>query len=185
MFREYIIGLLNSIPLWVYVVALCVFIGGSVISFVIRGKNQGKKLSAWLFLLVYVILMLCSTIIFRETKTTMLHGLHPFWHYEAFSQGRLQLLPELVMNVVVFIPLGFVFCLVFRRIRWWQAAITGMGLSVGIELLQLIFKRGCADIDDVIHNTLGCLIGYGLYVVVSRCLSHGKGVHNANEMTTN
>lgn len=115
----------------------------------------------------------------------MLHGLHPFWHYEAFSQGRLQLLPELVMNVVVFIPLGFAFCLAFRRIRWWQAALAGMGLSVVIELLQWVFKRGCADIDDVIHNTLGCVMGCCLYLAIWRCLSRGKGAHDANEMTTN
>lgn len=119
-------------------------------------------------LCVYVILMLCSTLIFRETRTISHHGSIPFWHYAAFRQGRLQLLPELIMNVLAFIPIGFVFCLAFRRISWWQAAIVGMGLSIGIEFLQLVFKRGCADIDDVIHNTLGCLMGCCLYLAISR-----------------
>ena len=39
----------------------------------------------------------------------------------------------------------------------------GGGLSVFIELLQLIFKKGFCETDDVIHNVLGCLIGYYIY----------------------
>lgn len=164
-----------SVPLWVYAMALCL-LGSGVVWLAIKRENKGKELFTRLFLLVYVILILCFTVIFRETRTIPHHGFDPFWHYEAFRQGRLQLLPELIMNVLVFIPIGFVFCLAFRRISWWQAAIAGMGLSIGIEFLQLVFKRGCADIDDVIHNTLGCLMGCCLYLAVSRCPRRSKGI---------
>lgn len=184
MFRDYIIGMLHSIPLWVYVVALCVFVGGCLLSLVFKEKIKGKKVSVLLFLLVYVILILCSTLIFRETRTIPHHGFNPFWHYEAFRQGRLQLLPELVMNVLAFIPIGFAFCLAFRGISWWWAAIAGLGLSMGIEFLQWVFKIGCADIDDVIHNTLGCLIGCCLYLAISRCRIRDKDIHDSIEMTT-
>lgn len=165
MFCDYISDLLCGIPMWIYVVVLCTIIGGCILS---RSKDKRKKLFAWLFLVVYVVLILCSTVIFRKTQTVSHYGFKPFWHYEAFRQGRLQLLPELIMNILAFIPIGFVFCLTFRRIRWWQAAMCGMGLSIGIELLQWVFKRGCTDIDDVIHNTFGCVIGCCLYVAVSR-----------------
>ena len=181
MFYVYIKDLLYSVPLWVYVVALCTIVGGCILSSVIKDKNKSKRLLVRLFLCIYVILMLCYTIIFRETKTTLHHGLYPFWHYEAFRQGDLLLLPELVMNVLAFIPIGFAFCMAFRRIRWWQGAIAGMSLSIGIEFLQLVFKRGCADIDDVIHNTLGCLMGCCLYLAVSRCYKRSNDIHNSIE----
>ena len=172
MFYNYIKDLLCSVPLWVSVMALCTIVGVCILSLVISDKDKRKSWLVRLFLCVYVMLMLCSTVIFRETRTIPHHGFHPFWHYEAFRQGKLLLLPELIMNILVFIPVGFVFCLAFRRIKWWQSVIVGMGLSIGIELLQLIFKRGCADVDDVIHNTLGCLMGCCLYLVVWRC--HNK-----------
>ena len=36
----------------------------------------------------------------------------------------------------------------------------GCGISVTIEALQFFFMRDFSEVDDVIHNTLGCLIGY-------------------------
>ena len=166
LFQDYIIELVTSVPAWVFIIALGIFIGGSV--FIIRSGKKGKTLTFLLLLFVYYLLLLCSTVIFREARTTLHHGFDPFWHYKAFGQGKWLLLPEAVMNVLVFIPIGLALCSAFRRIRWWQTMVIGMALSVGIELLQLVFKRGCADIDDVIHNTLGCVIGYGLYWAVAR-----------------
>lgn len=171
LFQDYIIELVTSVPAWVFIIALGIFVGGSV--FIIRSGKKGKTLSALLFLFVYYLFLLCSTVIFRETKTTVQHGSYPFWHYEGFFHGKLFFLLEAVMNVLVFIPIGLALCSAFRRLRWWQTVVIGMALSVGIELLQLVFKRGCADVDDVIHNTLGCLIGCCLYLVVLRC--HNKG----------
>ncbi len=67
------------------------------------------------------------------------------------------------MNIVVFVPIGFVLGLAFRKIKGWQALLVGIGISVGIELLQYFFRKGFADVNDVMHNTLGCLVGYLLY----------------------
>lgn len=35
-------------------------------------------------------------------------------------------------------------------------------MSLIIELLQLVMLKGCAEMDDIIHNTIGCMIGYGI-----------------------
>jgi glycopeptide antibiotics resistance protein len=42
----------------------------------------------------------------------------------------------------------------------------GAGISLSIEVLQLFLRRGYSELDDVMHNTLGCLIGYGLYFII-------------------
>lgn len=165
-----------GVPLWSFAIAICTFVGGCILFYSTKGKNKGRMLSARLFLLVYVVLLLSATVFFRETNTKLSYKPEPFWHYDVIRQGSKTLSPELIMNVLAFIPIGFSFCLAFRRIRWWQAALTGMGLSVGIELLQWVFKRGCADIDDVIHNTIGCLMGCCLYLAVSRCRKRSKGI---------
>ena len=33
-----------------------------------------------------------------------------------------------------------------------------------IEVLQFVFKRGFAEFDDVFHNVVGCVIGFGVYL---------------------
>ena len=44
--------------------------------------------------------------------------------------------------------------------------LIGGGFSVLIETLQFFLKRGFAEFDDVFHNGLGCMIGFGVYVGV-------------------
>ncbi len=47
-----------------------------------------------------------------------------------------------------------------------KAFTAGGGLSFAIESTQYVTKTGFAEFDDVFHNTLGCVIGYGIYLVV-------------------
>ena len=42
----------------------------------------------------------------------------------------------------------------------------GFVFSSVIELSQLVLKRGLCEFDDVFHNTLGCVIGYGVGVMM-------------------
>jgi len=53
----------------------------------------------------------------------------------------------------------------FDGIKWWKVLLIGLFLSVGIEALQFFLKKGFPEVDDVIHNTLGCMIGYGVYSI--------------------
>ncbi len=87
----------------------------------------------------------------------------PFWSYEAIGRGMVTLVPEDIMNVVVFMPVGFITGLVCYRIRFCQVILLGIGISSTIEMLQLVLKRGCSETDDVIHNTLGCLLGFQIF----------------------
>ena len=52
------------------------------------------------------------------------------------------------------------------RFTVYRVMAVGAGISVMIELLQLIFKRGLCEVDDVIHNVLGTLIGYGIAKII-------------------
>ena len=44
--------------------------------------------------------------------------------------------------------------------------MVGFIFSSVIELSQLLLKRGLCEFDDVFHNTLGCVIGYGVGVMM-------------------
>ena len=44
--------------------------------------------------------------------------------------------------------------------------LIGAGISVSIEALQFVFMKGFSELDDVFHNTLGCVIGVGVYSLI-------------------
>ncbi|MEZ5165658.1 MAG: VanZ family protein [Acidimicrobiales bacterium] len=72
-------------------------------------------------------------------------------------------------NVVMFIPFGFLMPVLFEKVRhpWailWRAA----AVSVLIESAQYVTRARAVDVDDVILNTTGALVGYGIFAVVSR-----------------
>ena len=67
-------------------------------------------------------------------------------------------------NVAAFLPFGF-FLPVFsgRCKKFWRTAFYSFELSLLVELLQLVFRVGSFDVDDLLLNTLGGMAGYGLY----------------------
>ena len=111
-------------------------------------------------------LFFCSTVIFRTTGETRQYDFHPFWSYNGSD-----LLPENIMNVVVFIPVGVLLGSMFQgsrfKMTWWKALLIGCSISITIEALQFCCMKGFSELDDVMHNTVGCLIG----VVMDRCLT--------------
>ena len=50
--------------------------------------------------------------------------------------------------------------------RFWKVLLAGAGLSFVIEMMQLLFPGSVSDIDDLILNTAGVAIGYGIYMLV-------------------
>ena len=119
-----------------------------------------------LILAGYVFLIYYSTVISRASGSETEYNLMLFWSYRAYFSGESQLLVENVMNVVVFVPIGILLGSLIRvRGSWLITLAVGLGISVSIEAMQYFLKRGFAELDDVIHNTVGCLIGYGIYSV--------------------
>ena len=165
LFLGYVKSLFFDIPFDVYKVTACVFIIGLVILITLKGFRTGLRYSAKLLLIEYIFLLFCSTVIFRATGETRQYDFHPFWSYD-----RPDLLTENIMNVVVFIPVGMILGSLLRvkgsstseatkSMTWLMVAIIGCGISVTIESLQFFFMRGFSELDDVMHNTVGCIFG--------------------------
>ena len=76
---------------------------------------------------------------------------------------------NLIGNTAMFIPLGIVWPAVFKKLNnHWKVIAAGFGVSLIIEILQLPFFDRATDIDDLILNTLGFLMGYGIYLLVKK-----------------
>lgn len=165
-FRQYIINLYQDIPTEVYEGLLSVCCLGLVLLLIFCGIKKGLRYSSGLLLVEYVFLLFCSTVIFRIVGETRLYDFQPFWSYKAIQEGREDLLAENIMNVVVFIPVGLLLSIAFKQMTWWKALMIGCSISVTIESLQFFLMRGFSELDDVMHNTLGCLIGFGFMIIL-------------------
>jgi glycopeptide antibiotics resistance protein len=73
---------------------------------------------------------------------------------------------NLLGNVVAFMPMGFLLPLVFKRLSgFFRAVLTTAGASLVIEIAQYVTGVGAADIDDIILNTLGGVLGFLIFLV--------------------
>jgi len=64
-------------------------------------------------------------------------------------------------NIFAFAPFGFILPILSKDNRkFWHVALLSFEFSLTVELLQLLFKVGIFDVDDIIMNTVGGMIGY-------------------------
>lgn len=71
-----------------------------------------------------------------------------------------------ILNIFMFVPLGFMLPYIFRSFRSvWKVVITGALFSLMIELSQL-FNHRATDVDDLLNNTMGTLIGYCIWIII-------------------
>ena len=76
------------------------------------------------------------------------------------------ILINVIGNTAMFIPLGIVWPSVYKGLdTHWKVISAGIGVSLCIEILQLPFYDRVSDIDDLLLNSLGFIIGYLLYLL--------------------
>jgi len=129
--------------------------------------------------LVYVFMVLTLTgyfILFREVaahgwwhgvvhriQTKERINLHPFLMFKQFRIGSTQV----IGNLVMLLPLGIYIPLLFPKLSgFFKVFIICLLTSISIELMQLITNVRSTDIDDVILNTSGAVVGYMVYKVL-------------------
>ena len=140
---------------------LCIIVA-AVFLFARNGATL-RKLVLGSMLVEYIFLVLSTTILFREVRSEAHYMMQPFWSVMAYLGGKKVYLDEILLNIILFIPIGLLVSSFNRMQNWWKVLLFGCGLSACIELSQLIFHRGLCETDDVISNSIGCMIGYGIY----------------------
>ncbi|MBQ3392926.1 MAG: VanZ family protein [Lachnospiraceae bacterium] len=82
---------------------------------------------------------------------------------------------QVYMNIMLFVPMGYLLPYVFAWFRarvHYRPVIACFVISFIVENLQLITKRGFYDLDDLVTNTLGGLIGQWLYILIAYVVTH-------------
>lgn len=98
------------------------------------------------------------------TETVYRNLFTPFQEIRRGLRGGPWIFFILLGNIGIFLPLGFLTALLWRRPACWKSTLMGLLSSCVIEFIQLFIGRS-TDIDDVILNTLGAFGGYWLFRV--------------------
>ena len=76
---------------------------------------------------------------------------------------------NLAGNVIGFLPFGFIVPVMHKKMEsFWKVSLLGFLFSLCVETIQLITKVGCFDVDDLILNTLGAMIGCGAFLICNK-----------------
>ena len=83
--------------------------------------------------------------------------------------SKRDLLLNVIGNAAMFVPSGIILPIVYKRLNtFWKVLLAGIGISLCIEIIQLPFSVRATDIDDLILNTIGVIVGYGIVALI-RC----------------
>ena len=188
LLRNYIVLIPKRIPLYAYLITLCVVFLYTAFLIYRNGYQSGIRAFASSILIGYLFLIIISTCLLRETLDDRIFYHQPFWSYSEIIKGNKCFIVENLMNVVAFVPIGFLIPFSQRRnSNIKDAIILGGCVSIFIEIFQFIFRKGYSEFDDIFHNILGTIIGYLLYLIISHILIKimGFGFHECKNMKNN
>lgn len=96
-----------------------------------------------------------NIVLFQEIKR--------FWKYR--QQLGIVSFTNLFGNIAIFVPFGFFMPMASRYRSFWATTMNSFGLSLCVETFQLFTKVGSFDVDDLLLNTLGGIIGYVTFTI--------------------
>ena len=101
-------------------------------------------------------------------------------YVQGFNYNGILLLvfANIIGNIVIFIPLPMLLSgLTGRLLRWIKLFGIGLLTLICLEIIQLLTRRGACDVDDVLLNMTGILLGYLIVRIYAR-KKYGIPVHN-------
>ena len=126
-------------------------------------RTDWKQILIWFCCTVYIYVLLNMVFFSREpgSRTTVNMQLFGTWGDTAKRRRFV------IENIILFLPYGFLFPAVFPFLRkgvW--CILIGCLCSMGIEWIQYMTQRGHCQLDDIVMNTAGALLGWLVYKVV-------------------
>lgn len=145
--------------------------------------SKHRGLFCWILLVAYLI-VLFYFLFFAESmgrngeaaeyryNLILFREIRRFIRYRAILGWKAVTL-NLLGNIIAFMPFGYLVSLLMQvRPKWYVVLLLSFELSLGVELLQLGTKMGSFDVDDMLLNSLGGVLGYITYRLFVRMHIH-------------
>ncbi|NLO09302.1 MAG: VanZ family protein [Clostridiales bacterium] len=135
-----------------------------------------KRIKILVWILFYIYILLLSYFLFFSERygrdlVTQQYNLQLFKEIKRFIKYREQIgwegfIVNIFGNVIAFMPYGFLLPLLNRAYRkFYIIAILSIIFSLLIEAAQLLLKVGVFDVDDILMNSLGGILGYLVFLI--------------------
>ena len=131
-----------------------------------RQRNLTRILFAVYFLILVWILLFKMSFSIDELYKNRSINIIPFMG-SVIVNGKIDT-SEIINNIIVFIPVGIYVCMLKKDWSILKKISVGFFISLGIEVLQFVLAIGATDITDLIGNTLGGIIGIGVFYLFSK-----------------
>ncbi len=151
---------------------ICIFLPCIIYQIALVNRQKEKKNLVPHIIWVYVLLLY----IYLAFSVAGIGSIWDIGHYDTVIRlEEINLIPfqsegimTYALNIIMFMPLGFLLPLIWKKLRNpIKVLLTGFCFSFAIELCQL-FNRRNTDIDDLLMNTLGALVGYFLWDLLKK-----------------
>lgn len=118
-------------------------------------------------LVVEIVAIAYFTIFFREQGESHTYELELFWSYKKWIiEGSVAFGLEILNNIVLFFPFGFILTDALRRCPFWAVLLSSLAVSGCIEMSQLVFRLGLFEFDDIFNNVLGAVAGWCVFHIL-------------------
>ena len=148
---------------------------GAVMGLILNGMNarrerKGKEafpMAGLMAFSLYLMIILVITFFSREDGSRIGMDLELFSTWGINTRNN----AFVVENVLLFIPYGFACPWAFPWLRgFFRNTFAAFVTSLGVETIQLITGRGYFQVDDILTNVLGAVIGYVIFRILEGIL---------------
>lgn len=149
-----------------------------------KGLFDRAQRAACIVLFIWGAIVLLLTVLGRRSNKTdeMIYNLELFSCYRRIIiQHDHSMLNSVLENILMFVPIGFTLSVIFKNHRVIIPILLLIGLSLCIEVCQLLLHSGTFELDDLFNNTLGAGIGIFLCLLCSAILKTLRKNHRKED----
>lgn len=152
---------------WPIIIIITVIASSLRITYLIK-NNQKFCFYKEVFMLLFIIYVMCLfEIVTLQDQNYGLSNIIPFKEIFRYEVGSRLFIKNIIGNILLFLPYGYFASDYLKSKKVWPICLLTMLVSVTIECVQLNIGR-TYDIDDVILNTIGGILGYWLYILIEK-----------------
>jgi glycopeptide antibiotics resistance protein len=153
---------------WPMIALTCIVLISIRLTFLLKNKekfNVGNEL----MMLTFIVYILCLFQIVTSQDVSGVHGVNVtlFKELTRYQVGSRLFYRNIIGNILMFIPFGFFTSYYLKLEKKRTIFCLTLIVSIVIELIQLNIGRAF-DIDDILLNIVGSMLGYFLYRIIDR-----------------
>ena len=157
--------------IWPMLVIFIIVVTTIRIIYLIEKKEKFVFYKEFFTLLFQIYILLLFGMVTNTDVQSVSNNFMPFREILRYTVGSKYFMWNVVGNILIFVPFGYIVSHMIDSKKVGKPLIATFISSLTIELVQLFIGR-CFDIDDIILNCIGGVIGYFLYIGLTAIKSH-------------